>query len=793
MADMSPPSARRTRTRQATKPPGRRLALAVFAAMVVVGPLLFGAGDRISQVALLVLLAAGVLAQPPAAVALSQWGNRLIIAFLAIVLFKEFAPAALFGSTEWRTILTRDFGVTLPWTHHPEPSRALDGLLAAAIGAIWFLWVRRLAADRENRPIIAWWIFGSAAIVAAVSFATHGIDPKAIYGLRYTPGWTGFGPFPNRNHTADFLAIGAVVGFGCVTWAGVKKKWFLVPLGAGMLGLVLLALLTTQSRGGVIAFAVGFGVYIAFVVAKVRNRRALGIAAAVVLLVVLLIMTAGGPVLARFHSQRSVDSNAMRVGIWKDTIGMWKDAPLLGHGVESFAQIIPVYLTVDLENQVVLHPESSWLLWFAELGALPVLLAVVGLTLFLRKQIPIVFARGRGFYLSAAGIAGMALILVHGVFDVPAHRWATAGLALAALAMACPIRLGTQRATEPRAAALIPLGVAVFWALPFFFDAPQWAPLTLTRLLARDGAAPGSVSLTQLIAAMRYFPLSPELRESVGLREMQSLGLSAPGPWQKDLAIAARLEPGSWGILATQARACQRISPGLAVHYWEMAVERGGIHRDEVLRLGVQETTAASPIAEASWGHYAEANPDLLLPFAQILPDQEARYYFNIWWKERAMSEALSPSEIDMYYKNGSRWGSRAQFDEWMSRHANWRARDFLPWASLLHTWGDDRQAWGMLTEFIAEPDLPKGRTKGNEDQPDAKLRVTTRRFSAAKDLAMAHYADGEKSRGDEILVSAALEPGSPPWFVRKGAYLLARSGRLGEAVALLLREPVRS
>ena len=29
---------------------------------------------------------------------------------------------------------------------------------------------------------------------------------KMIFGLRYTPGWLGFGPFPNRNHTACFFA-----------------------------------------------------------------------------------------------------------------------------------------------------------------------------------------------------------------------------------------------------------------------------------------------------------------------------------------------------------------------------------------------------------------------------------------------------------------------------------------------------------------------------------------------------------------------------------------------------------
>jgi len=556
-----------------------------------------------------------------------------------------------------------------------------------------------------------------------------------------------------------------------------------------MLALVLLALLTTQSRGGLIAFGAGFAVYFCLLIAKIRDRRVLGIAAGVAFLAGGLLMTAGAPVIARFHSQQGGGvSNDMRMHIWKDAIGMWRDAPLLGHGLDSFLEVFPIYQTIELENQVVLHPESSALLWLTEFGALPVLLALAGLALFLKAQIPIAFARGRSFYLSAAGLAGFALILVHGVFDVPAHRWGTAGLALAALAMACPMRLGSRRVAEPRIAALIPLGVAIFWALPFFFDAPAWSPLSLARLLARDGASPGSVSLPQLEDAMRYFPLSPELRESVGIRQMQAQGLSAPAPWQRNFAVVARLEPSSWGILEAQARACQSVAPGLAIHYWEMAVERGGIHRDEVLQLGVRESAEASPTAEASWGRYAEANPSLLLPLAELVPDEEARYYFALWWKDRAFSESLPPGEAALYYRNALRLGNRAQFGDWMTRHANWRARDYIQWVALLHAWADDRPAWQILSEFLPEPDLPKSQPKMALDQLEAKRRLAPGNFVIAQELAMARYLAGNNAGGDQVIVAAAAEQGAPPWFVHKGAYVLARNGRFGEAVELLLR-----
>ncbi len=173
------------------------------------GLLLFGAVDRLPQIGLLVLLLIGILAQPPAMVPLTRWGNRLAIAFVSLILFKEFAPAAWFGDTVWRTVMTREFSLELPFTHHPEPGRAIDGMLSAVVGTIWFLWVRRLATDRENRPILAWILVVAAAIVATVSFATHRpANSEIVYGWRFTTtGWRGFGPFPDRNHSADYFAM----------------------------------------------------------------------------------------------------------------------------------------------------------------------------------------------------------------------------------------------------------------------------------------------------------------------------------------------------------------------------------------------------------------------------------------------------------------------------------------------------------------------------------------------------------------------------------------------------------
>src|SRR5690349_5112372 len=129
---------RRDKQRGASPKLRQQVAFGVFATMAVLGPLAFGAVDRIVQMVLVALLGIGLLAVPPRIVPLPVWVNRLLIALCAVLVVKEFLPAILFGTPSWRTSVVQSYGLKLPWTHHPEPGRAIDGWLAAAIGIVWF-------------------------------------------------------------------------------------------------------------------------------------------------------------------------------------------------------------------------------------------------------------------------------------------------------------------------------------------------------------------------------------------------------------------------------------------------------------------------------------------------------------------------------------------------------------------------------------------------------------------------------------------------------------------------------
>ncbi len=762
------------------------VALGVFALLVVAAPLAFGAVDRVCQIGVVVLLAIGVWLRPPTVARPRPRTNALIITGLALLLFQEFAPAAWFGTTYWRTTLAESFGLAFPWTHHPEPARALDALLAGAVGVVWFLWVRTLAIDRKNRPVLAWSLLASGAVVAAVSYATRGIDPNAIYGLRFTPGWFGFGPFPNRNHTACLLAMSFIMGAGCVASAGARRRRGLVVCGLGLMGLVLAALLTTQSRGGLLIAIAGIGIFLGCVVLRFRSRRAVGFALGTGLVSLAIGLAFGGQVLARFASKEGGDvSNHMRVAVWKDTLRLWNDAPLFGHGLQSFTQVFPMYQAIETGGRPVLHPESSWLQWLSELGVVPVVFGVVGLLMLVVPGVRQMFAAERGFFLRAAGFAAAAALLIHALFDVPAHRWGTAGFALAALALVCTPAEGTRLVRPNQKAVLVPLGIAAFWALPFFGDAPAWSPLSLARLIARERATV-LMPASELESSIRYFHLCAELHQAAGIRELAAPPMQGGMDWQGHFRIALRLQPGSWYVAADQAQACERLAPVFALHYWQLAVERAERRVDEVFRIAFEQT-ARRPGAADAWAQYVESHPALLLTYAEIVPPDLARAAYDRWWTERGSKIGEAPDwEAAIFYRLAARFGNPRQIEAWMNGHAALRDRDATTWATLLHGWGEDELAWSALAASIPDSEFPTGSPRAGRDM-EGRWLSDPHDFVNARDYAQSLQVSGDTDGARNVIVAVAQGDDAPQWFVRKAAHLLAERRRYREAVELLI------
>ena len=769
--------------------------MGIFILLMVIAPLAFGAVDRFVQIGLLFLLGVGIFLTPPAIARPSRIGNWLIVAGVSVLVLKEFGPSPLFGTTMWRKALTESYGVAFPWTHNPEPSRAFDGLLMGIVAGIWFLWVRTLAVDRSNRTVMLWVMLSSAAIVSIVSFATRGIDPDAIYGLRYTPGWVGFGPFPNRNHTACFLAMGTILGAGCVGWGGARKNYAAVAFSIILSIIAFVGLLATESRGGLAVFAVGFFLFIVLVLIRFPSIRSFSIAAGAVIMIFSIGMGFGAQVIARFSSKEGGEvSNALRVHIWQDTLRVWLDAPIFGHGIGTFTQIFPMYQEVATGGALVLHPESSWLQWLVELGALPVLVASVAAMAYIMPRLRVAYSTHRSIFMRAGPFSASAILLIHSIFDVPAHRWATAGFGLAALAIACAPTALPSAATVPnlvpaqRRTVLVPALIACFWLLPILFDFPAWSPLELNRLLTREQTTP-YVSVRELERSLGYFPLNPTLHYSIALHQIDDPKGRRSAEWQQHFRIAARLVPGSWELAAMQARACTRVAPGLSLHYWQLAVERAGHRSEEVFGIAMRETVRV-PNYTVTWEQYARLHPELLLTFARNVPEAKSREAYANWWTQRASTVSdLGDAEVTAFYALVEQRGTHEQFEQFCELHQYLRARDFQTWVRLLHKWGADEAAWKTLAAEWPEPAMHSTPSRFEPARLASLWENDPNDPVIAREYAECLVKTGDIGRANQIILTVAGRPNAPDWFVRKAAYVHAASGKARQAISLYLRE----
>ncbi len=774
--------------------------LSLFAGLCVLAPLLFGAGDRVVQIGLLGLLVLGLWLYPPVFPPLSGRAKLLLLAFI-IIMGKEFAPWQLFGGTLWRREMM-GMNVALPWTHHPEPARLLDGMLSAVLAVTWLAWVRTLTADRTRRLWVAWILAGTGTILAAVCFTLKPdpAHPFAIFGMRYTEGWTGWGTFPNRNHTASFLAMAALCSLGCTMWGISKEKKPGIVIGALSTLITLAALLTSKSRGGLVAFVVGLFVLLAMVVWRYRDRRSLVIAGGCVIVVLAVVAVFGGQVMERFTSHEGgIVSNQTRVLVWRETVRIWRDAPLFGHGIETFTQIFPIYQRVDLDGRTVLHPESSWLLLLAEIGIVPLALLVLGLAAFLRSNLPASMERRSGFYLTAGALAGAVALLTHAVFDVPAHRWATLGFGLALVAVAFPFRGGSAEGRVSRRALFLPLGIAGFWLLPFVGFAPGWSTVTPTLLLniespaTKRDASLARPTLAQWQSVLRWFPLDPWLYEYTGERLLETQPRNE-ALWQWHFSVARRLAASAWWFPVQQANAVGTRAPATAITLWQDGVDRAGTKSDEVLRDGVRATAAMGP-ARSLWGQFISTRPRFALVYARMLMEElhespeDVRGFFEMWWENRAFAENLTDAEVADFYLYAARWCAPGEFMRWV-RHNGGRIRaEYRTWVRLLHGWQRDKEAWQLYSTAISEPAFVEAATGSSRELLDVHWRNSPENPSRAFNYAQFLNAQGDKVGVRAIVTQVVARVDAPSWFLRKAAHIFASEGDFSAAVKMALRE----
>jgi len=358
--------------------------------------------------------------------AFGSWNGRAGVgAWLCLVLaaapLLALLPTALYDEPLWRAAIAgalpfplggswapNTWGVLREWPAH----LAVVGLLVwlQTVSSPWRPW-RGL---REGALVLA-------ALVSLV-LAFQRWDSGFWLGPHRALLETVFG---TRNQAGTFAALalvgGLCMGFG--SKSGPRRLAWLACAAAGLWGIFALG-----SRGAAMAGAAG--ILVAAVRLRVPAPRVVPVVSVVVLVAVAGFVSSP---LAKRVMGEGLGGWERRAAIQRDAWGVLAGSPLQGTGLGNFGEVFVFYRDASADANDVRHPESDWL-WHACENGLDSGLAAAGLAaLFVWRWLLC-----RDPALSACGLGCIAVVLSHGLLDVPMHAPVLAFLAVPLCAVGGP-------------------------------------------------------------------------------------------------------------------------------------------------------------------------------------------------------------------------------------------------------------------------------------------------------------------------------------------------------------------
>jgi len=246
------------------------------------------------------------------------------------------------------------------------------------------------------------------------------------------------GTFINRNYFAGYLlmviplSIGFLLSRRDIRYKGWRHRLSSLDgksllIGFGVIVMVL-GLLFSASRMGIISLLLSFTV-ISFLFGSLHGEKRFSKVPILILVLALFWAFWIGldTVIGRFFT--SSEDFKSRWQIWVDTFRIFKDFPLLGSGLGTFAQIFPMYRSFHIQGFHT-HAENDYLQLASEVGIIGIgLLLILFLILFYKGVYGIrsLSHRESERYIGIGGLVGILALLFHSIVErniqVPANAF----------------------------------------------------------------------------------------------------------------------------------------------------------------------------------------------------------------------------------------------------------------------------------------------------------------------------------------------------------------------------------
>ena len=242
----------------------------------------------------------------------------------------------------------------------------------AAYGCACFLTTQTLTRTTDVRRIlVTLTLFGMSVGMFAVlqSLTSNG----KIYWLRPLRfgGWI-YGPYVNHNHYAGLMEMLVPIPlvFAFTKYAHGRKRWMAAAAAAFMGATIFLS----GSRGGMAAFSFEIALFFWFLFReRTRNGAVLLLSTFLLIAMACVAWIGGSEVSDRISSLTSHNPDELhsdiRLKIYRDSLLMFRQHPVLGTGLGTFADVYPQYRSF-YTNQTVNRAHNDYLQLLTDMGIL---------------------------------------------------------------------------------------------------------------------------------------------------------------------------------------------------------------------------------------------------------------------------------------------------------------------------------------------------------------------------------------------------------------------------------------
>ena len=724
-----------------------------------------GATVKWSEGIVLALFGLMLLVNPPR-VSLGIWINATLLG-LILCAAMAFLPANWFLQPAWRTALVENFGIQLPGTLSPQPWISLGCFLSFLAGLSWLYFVSTLDLElRDVRSQMRTFAFGVTCLTALC------IALRA--GHTALPFWhnvRGFGPFPNRNQTANLFALTAVVILACgqEDIRHGRKRWI---FWLGALAIMIVGIVLDFSRAGVLLLVVGSAIWLgAFALRKGSAARiALGVSIVLVLLTVLLLF--GGQTFERFNLRTGEVgvTTDLRWAIFRDAAHLIAVSPWCGIGIGNFDEVFAVFRDASLTTQRTIHPESDWFWLGVEVGWPAIVLTLIAIALFVWRVFPLREGTNQRFRVAAL-IAGI-LFALHGVVDVSGHRVGTAFAALFLLGLAL-----RRPAELPRSIAL-PIvfrliGLALFasgvtWVFATRYEKPLPGAVGVENEMRLATQANRGRNFKETIErTTRALGWAPLRWQIYFLRALGEVGARGPvAPAVDDFRRARFLEPNVYEVPFEEGNAwVSARRPAQAMVAWREALRRAGPRRAGLFRAMLAVAGPSNPRVRQGLEEISLDQHDLTLVLLEVSGGAPLMSVVHRFLEHDPTLQTMSADEKASFFQHWALRGDNAELVRAVETNPDWMPFAWRGVAKYQAGQKNFRVAVDLARQYGEKPTLPPAAQNSSIDQLRQALHADPDNYNLGFQLCRQQM---EQGLVDEALVTVRHFtdlPGAPRYF----------------------------